>query len=360
MVSALEAVTGYYRGAVCSVLSNADDAARFMGRVAVGPNAIGNAIAALRRTVCSGDPDDDPVFEPPFTGGQCPVNYILRVNRSFNPVPAVANPPVRMGPITGFTAVETGPGPSGSTFVLVTFTTASGSSTLTLTTPNGASDVSFGAVRQDGNPDNCGDPPPVLPPPSNINYGDNITYNVDESTEITVPIVGIFAPVYVALDGSINAPITFDLGGVDFTGNLKLAPKFDVEIFPTNITGGGGGVDNPDTLPPVDPADDEPVDPAPLEETIIGVIVRVTTVPPNGPTSIATDNIPTIYAPRLGSVSFAIASGSAVAWTSDIDIKNVNTYIPCPAPQGAVDFGATPVPGVTLTARAVRGVPLTA
>lgn len=387
MVTVLEAITEFYRSAACFSLGNVEEAARWTGRIFQRPAAVQNGIAALRRTVCNGDPDDDPIYPVPFEGGQCPGPYtvfITGISRTirFCSFPSASGPitgntynigPV-MGPIREIGWEPTNENnftcPNGEvlrTTARFFMVGADGNKAFSKPiTPSDAqgeiTDVSFTTdlFRSDGGPNDCGNPPPDLPPVGDITYEGDITYNIDESTEITVPITGIFAPVYVDVDGRISAPISFDLGGVSFTGKVNLAPTFNVELFPIEITGGGGGIDDPDDFPPAPAPDDEPVnDPEPLEERIIGVIVRSVIASDAVPSGILATNIPNIYVPRLASVSFAIATNGATAWTPDIDVKNANCYIPCPAPQGAVDFGVSPQQGVTVTARAVRGIPLT-
>lgn len=388
MVTALEAVGALYRSAVCSVLADADAGARAAQRIFGTYGALVNGTRALSRTFCDSDPDDDPSpIPPPFEGGQC-LGTTYRVEGTYT-ASCQFNETLNfrtfvLGPVGGIVSASSGSNDawfitgtdSGGAPALYNVNTNPGGQGL-LIAPTGA--LSCGAIFPGGvgaaaavdapvitsvvaidGPDDCGNPPIPVPPPGDTPVEGDVIYNIDDSTTVTIPLIGIFAPFYVSVDGRINAPISFSLGGVDFNGELTIAPEFNIELFPINVGGGGGGVDNPDTFPPAPPADDQPVDPAPLEERIIGVIVRSVIGPQATPSGITATDIPNIYVPRLASVSFAIEAGGAAAWTPDIDVKNANCYIPCPAPQGAVDFGVFPQQGVTVTARAVRGIPLTA
>jgi len=65
-------------------------------------------------------------------------------------------------------------------------------------------------------------------------------------------------------------------------------------------------------------------------------------------TTIATQNIPTIFAPRAGSIKFAYSVGASTFWSNDIDVKGGRVFIPCPFSQGADAVAVSPAPGVVL------------
>lgn len=150
---------------------------------------------------------------PPFTGGQCPVEYFTQYARPGAPTNWLSTSPDRLqGPISTATVVNSGPGPSGTTAWQVTFTGANGSSFGASNNNDGPPGIITRVVRVDGQADNCGDPespgfepgpnpapdpgplPPdsgpdidirgnpilVLPPNFSINPNFDIGFNVDE------------------------------------------------------------------------------------------------------------------------------------------------------------------------------------
>lgn len=370
MVSFPEAVTKAMRDNFCSAMGVLGDAITLGSKLTVvGPDFLNlpNALGAL---VCDLPPDNLEPPPPEFTGGQCvgkAYNVVVTGQRyANNCVPANGNVSAlgAIGPISTRRGVNT-------TNLAALGGLCPGVSINFLEVLNGSGQVvsTFGQVRGvtvssvNVTPvtglDNCGNIPPVYPPPGNTyNFGDDITYNVDDSTQITVPITGIFAPITVAIDGSLRIPLTLDVGGVEFTGNIEVSPNFTVNIQPKGITtgpgepdpigGGGGG-----TLTPVPEDGDD-------EETIIGVLVFSTIISDaNSATGFASLDGPDFYVPRLGSVQFAIKTGNSIGWTADQDVKNLESYVPCPAPQGAIAVRVTPIAGVTRTFIPVRAVPLT-
>lgn len=327
--------------------------------------------SGLRRKLCSDDPANDPVYVPPFEGGQCDAPYLVDFDIKAEDGGVIGGGPVLTnGPIAGVRSVPlnnaTPPlnslevGSHGSLNFVGTCDTTSntgfqwrqvstvigGSIELLSVTPCGAND--------------CGDPPPppAEPGPITTNPPD-ITYNIDGDTTITVPISFTFSPAYVALDGSINIPVNFDVGGVDFNGEVTVSPEFNFEFNPGGIDRGPGTVDDPDGIgspgiPSVPPA-------LPPENTlpIIGVLVYSDIDSDFGPSGIFFDAGPDIYVPRVASVKFAIRTADSIGWTADQDVKNLESYIPCPALQGAIAVRVQAAPGVTSRFTPVRGRLLT-
>jgi len=212
----------------------------------------------------------------------------------------------------------------------------------------------------DGLSDNCGDPPPIIGAPSDVTYeAPDITYNIDDSTEITVPISFVFSPAFLDINGSINVPVKFDVGGVEFSGAVEISPEFNFEFNPSGVGGGPGTVDDPDGIGepgiPSDPVED------PEEGTlpIIGVLVYSDIDPDGDPSGILFPAGPNIYVPRLASVTFLIKTANSTGWTPDQDVKNLECYVPCPALQGAIAVRVSPMRGVTSRFSAVRGRLLT-
>lgn len=362
MATFVEAMTGFMKANFCAALDVLGDAVTLGSELVPGPGPFINVANGLGALVCDRPPDNLAAPEPPFTGGQCPgVNYRITWNWSapgFNSGPQTAD---RTGPL-GFSRAGTGSldcGSSGLTYNVYTLTEGTGVNPVSLAAGCGAEVNDLTVTRLDGQPDNCGDPPAPLPEPGDTyNFGGDITYEGDDNTNITVPVTAVFAPIFVDVDGSLRIPVNVDVGGVEFTGNLEVSPSFTLNLRPKGITSGPGKPDDPELGPgqpgvPV-PEDEEDV------EVIVGVLVFSTLVGNNNDaTGFPSVGGPTFLVPRLGSVQFAIKTGNSIGWTSDLDVKNLECYVPCPAPQGAIAVRVTPIAGVTRTFTPVRGKPLT-
>jgi len=182
----------------------------------------------------------------------------------------------------------------------------------------------------------------------------DVTYNNEEGDTVNVTLPFIFSPINVDATGRFNIPFTFNAGGVNFSGTLQIAPEFNVTINPPTAP---RATDDPvDELDPGPPEDE--VEPVELDEKIIGVVVTATLTGEQQLTTIATQNIPTILAPRGGSIKFAYSFGAATFWSDDIDVKGGRTFIPCPFSQGADAVAVSPAPGVVVNWVPIRGFPL--
>lgn len=356
MASFPDALRSGLRRAYCSQVRQSPTWFSNLREVLVGGDLLRRG-DALNRWVCGTDPDEPPPIEPPFTGGQCPgVSYLVTVTGTASPTQSGNATRIVDGPVGGVcfgAPTPTGVLPIGVSGANGCITSGGGIGN-TQVASQGTWQITnieprFGAI------DNCGDPPLDLPPPGPVEVPVDITYEGDDNTNFNLTVPVIFAPVYVALDGSINIPIR--IPAINLTGNINLENNF--EFTPDFGPESGPGETDGDE-PPNDPDSTDPVEP-PSEEspaTIIGVEVFCQVSADAPASSIIFDNAPNIFAPRLGSVSFAIRTPSSIVWTADESIKNKEMYIPCPAPQGAVAVRATPAPGVTVRWNAIRSRPL--
>lgn len=372
MVSFRDAAANSLRGALCAVIAINDDGARLFGRVPglqTGADYF-NFFAPLRGLLCNDDPADVPTPQPPFTGGQCSgVNYNITWTGTVYPFSDCSGPINTgstligvPGPITNLRGAidPVSPNPACASQNIYYFDFGpSGTRQTLFGQGNGAVLNSFSVTRTDGQPDNCGDPPLVVPPPGPVTRPVNITYNNEDNDVIDIDGDVVFSPFFSVGDLDIRVPFNLDLGGLEFSGTIQISPEFNFEISPRVYLGGPGVPDDPDGLPTIPPEDTEPVDDPEDEPLIIGVIVRSSPVGELRQTAIATEGQPTIYAPRIGSCSFAIENSLTVSWTSDIPIKNRDNYIPCPEPRGAVGVSVSAEPGWEIFWTAVRGRPLT-
>lgn len=326
----------------------------------------------MSRWFCNHEPP--PFTSPPFEGGQCVgVSYFVDIYADIR----VAGASVRDYPEV-FTVRGNGPiGGLYLEYVAVNQTSLRiqwGSPQPVI--GNTVSEDEYYAAyqiidirREDGLPDTCGNliDPPSTPTPSQPILVP-VPYEDDDGNDFNLPVNIIYAPVRVDIDGSLNVPF-----------RLQLDPNFDVEINGSiNLNTGDINLNfgNTNTPPSKYPGQDDykspndvpdyppdvpngisPIPPTPPEDETTGVIraviVTVTDYASNATIIDQAEN-PDIYAPNLGFVQFAISVKNAVAWTSDIPVKNFRNFIPCPWEGGALEVRGTPRPGVTWTLSPVR------
>jgi hypothetical protein len=180
-----------------------------------------------------------------------------------------------------------------------------------------------------------------------IIYGDNNEFS------LTVPV--IFAPVYVALDGTVNVPIS--IGEINLSGTLELFPDFNFnpEFTFTGPDPGPEGDPVPETPDIPDGTDggddDEPPEP---ESSVIGVFVDCAIQSSGKPSGIYREIGPDIYAPRLGTVKFAVRFGERLFWSEDLPIKTLRGYVANPFQFNAERVVCNAEPGVFINWAEVR------
>lgn len=384
MVTFREGLISGLRQSLCSWLDDTDANVRGWTEKTFGRSASNPVLSGLKGLVCS-SPPLPPVSTPPFVGGQCPgVVYRITGRRmaerrrcSDDSIVAVIDADFERtlpGPISGPTRADEYGSCDGTRLQRVVWTWtgvfANGDPALaTVAVGNVSSEyvaaesITFSVSRVDGQPDDCGDPPPVSNPPSTVDGGwplppVNIIYDnsTGGTTEINVAPV-IFAPV-VNVDGSILAPVSIVAPNININANVRLGGPggIDIDFGERQPPGSDTTVDAP---PPPQPPQLEvpPPDDDDTERRIIGVVATVTDIDGNPASEIGQPGGgPTAYVPDLGLVSFAISAGSeGFGWTSVERVKNTRAYIACPAPQGAINVKGAPRPGVTWELTPVYG-----
>lgn len=347
MSNFLTAVTTAVQGAACLILNSpGTQAAEFVSGL-VPTSGYDDAIRGLRRLVC--DDTDDNVNQPPpeFTGGQC-VGAPYTAGWTYldgSPFIYVASV---VGPISSMTASFSRPGPFPNVeYWNYRIVHAGGvSEGEEAVQPKDDAPGLIQIFRQDGQPDNCGDPPPprpdtYVPSPTtvNITYVDNTMNTFNEDVDIT-----IFAP-FIGIGGAIFAPITIAGNTFQLAGTLQFSPDFKLEVNPVVEIGPRGSADG--EPPPPDYPTELP-ESTQGRRVIVGAIVTATTVTLGKKTEIDQEVNPDIFAPRIGNLSFLISTDKGVAWTEDIPIKNVRQFVTCPFYLGAVDVAATAEEGFEL------------
>jgi len=341
----------------------------------------------LWQSFCNERPDNQPPLEIPFNGGQCPgVEYRVSTQYVWYNNPATCSPINGMasvpfwGPILNYRVIlEDAGGGDQRITVDVYCAGPSGGPILDLDwfralTGNGSSSAcpttnltSFVVTREDGLPDDCGDPfpdinpdpgdEPPLPPDISldIQIGNNNTFNIpiDVTQDDFIDID--FGDININFDG-----INIDIG---FGGNGDGPPSLPIPsdpVAPPPGQGDGGGKPQPDDTttdpddpdPPPPPSGDDPATEEPPEEppeVIRAVLVTVTSVDPASSVIYQDDN-PDVYIPDLGVVNFRCrARDGASGWTPDQRVKNLRCFIVCEWDGGAFEVKGTPRPGVQWT-----------
>lgn len=189
-----------------------------------------------------GENPDPGSVAPPFTGGQCPVNYNAswesrRFNgslgayewRSFSFTGGALLGPLTIdNTLSGFTCFGDDKEDQ--------YTLVSANGTRVLIGAGGCSDITPGyrnlsLTRQDGMPDNCGNPDSEIRPPS----------TVTPSTPLP-PSISINVPGF----GPVDVTLTLDPSGNPVFCVDQLETCFTVDI---GGSGGGGGGGGPNTTP---------------------------------------------------------------------------------------------------------------
>lgn len=341
----------------------------------VGAAAVGVGVAAGAAAIyglgCNRPLPDGAYPAPPFTGGQCQINYTVNftfeylfsnVNgvKTYQTVnDAIGNVP---GPISGIRAVNAA---NGTTFrVFIDCRTGA------LQVAGGTGPVNSQEARNaritsvtPTNPaqqDNCGSLPPQLPPQpnaGNTTVNRNVTYTNNDGVDVTIPVVIAYGYANVDVNGELNIPVAIQANlnpVVNFNGSLNLRTgDLNVNIgdpdspFGSNGPCGGDPVvdpDSPDTPLPLPPSDPVPPSNAakPQKRRILRGCQVVTTVLNGRQTELDQANNPDIFVPAIGYINFLVQVGGKTAWTTDIAIKNVNQIVECPWIGGAIDVRGTP------------------
>lgn len=232
---------------------------------------------AILDRLCGSDPTNFPPPLPPgnpFQGGQCPC-AVYRVQGTYsyrNGEVTGTFDVLKRGPIGGLSVIsrqdaqdlgfyQGAPQCGGRTwFSVVLADNDSGDA-------SGLTGTTSSVVRDDGNPDNCGDPPaqypPIVPPPNQLTQNYNITIGPN----------------------TINMPVSF--GSVNLTANAYFAPSYTVQVGNLTLSFGLEGVEvnvspsfnvNP-TFPTIPDSRNPPFTPLPQPSASVdlsGVYSRLT------------------------------------------------------------------------------------
>jgi len=308
-----------------------------------------------------------PPAAPPFSGGQCPVQYRINIQGIQVRLSDCAEVPVsfRTGTVTGpVSSIKLGSptgalscDPSKQGFLQIQATTATFTNGNLNQAPGGfrwteISEIDF--ERVGGGPDDCGDPPPVgppgSPPPSDPRPpGTTININLPDVGPVDVtfsPVVGI---VYADIDGSIKVPVDIDVNipainvntEFNFDINLSDPTKPPEPIVPRPDKDDDDRPTKPDCPLPGrcddEPEVDEPNEDDPEEEEEKGLFISGAVVLSNRTvgtirqTELAQENTPSVFVPYLAmaTVVYTTPTGSVV-YSKDIPIKRTRQVVLAP------------------------------
>lgn len=357
------------RNGVCNALGTAGNFEDWLSQFVLGRfNPARPLLDMAYRNLCNREPP--PEQEPEFEGGQCLVGYYYSVAFEYNVAASGEN--WFPGNATNYPNGNPVPGPMGNFYNdanTLYWRTGDPNNPVIIFSLGGSRPFNekirnwtvTSLFRADGQPDNCGDPPPPVPPPipdyNQINapftYIDNSGNNIDIDLNFT------FGSPVINFDGDLTIPVRINIPEVNIpiTGNLNINnPKFNINFGDPNYsptpTPDGSDYDSPEDTPDPPPDVPDPVQPpdptnpgVETVRTIKAVIVTVTDLGESNSVIAQSDN-PDIYIPNLGYVQFLCQIGSRAAWTSDIPIKNRRNLVVCPWEGGAIAVRGTPRAGV--------------
>jgi len=352
---------------LCNYLGDVEKGADWVGaRYPIDP---GPAARAVRRPICN--TSDEPEPDPGYTGGQCSTRYDLIVRyirytdiSQGETAPAAFVLRNRDGPITQFRVTDIRPlgGNPPQWIYDVTITADGVTESVSIDNIQGTGTVeALDIERDDGQPDNCGDPTyvPAPFPPGGVPVPISFTYVNNEGDNVTqLGDFNLFAPVFapvIAPVTTIYAPIRVNLPDLVFDGTIQLAPDFNINLTPaggdkspgTDGGGDGGSPEDPTTAPPTD-EDDE-------NEGLLGIHVRSTPAGSPRATQIFNEPGPDLFVPRLCSAFLRVRMGGRLSWLGPIDVKSTSGWVPVPTGTLAVGWDLRPEPGWECTAIPVYG-----
>lgn len=372
------------RGVFCTTTDAVGALAELVGDASEGAPVVGGALGGLadmaenlRGIACNVPPTTDNLPPAPFQGGQCETAYTFNAQFQVDGV--------NQGPNAGYSAVgpistanaQFGPdeerppefgGGTSSQFSVISNITDGAANVVTLGGANwnpgdperSSRYVITNMMRSDGQPDDCGNPGPDIPPynPGDFTDTPQVDYDDDDGNPITINPTIVLAPVFVDVSGEIKIPvnINFDDGSQLF-GDVNLSTG-DIDF---NFGNGPGDCQEPQPVRDDDSVEgDEPADPDENNiDPIVAVLVKVVSIDPGAKvTEIASENnFSNLFVPRLawGSFQCLIEDGGGLGWSVDFDVRQRVQIVECPVSWGARFVNVTAQPGVSITYVALRG-----
>lgn len=320
----------------------------------------------ILQAACPVPPPLPEPLPPPFEGGQCPgVLYTVRTNlkrqnldncNEFETAFDVGNVP---GPVGQPFPVEFVENPCNDSEIGRVWNWTTGAGTVLFRSESsqvGLQNVEIlEVIRQDGLPDDCGNPPspePTRPPITQPPPSPEIpTINPDGSPGSPIIITPRVGPIFIDASANIKVPVTVEISGPDIDVNTTIPvsvslPDFNVDFEFGGTGGGAGGEGGEEPTPPspiccpppppeLQPAPEEdpgedPEDPPPPNRRRVGVVVSTVEVGETAAgTTVFTAN-PPLRVPRVATVQFEIEVGGTTSLSADTQVKSLNQYVEGP------------------------------
>lgn len=385
MASFLDQVGNVARDAVQGLACGVENYQEFIRRV----SPLGDIVPpppSLWPLLCPDRPPPPEVFpRPPFQGGQCEgvvylISYAYDEITTFSPRQTVTppqSPRAAIGPFRGFRYEQPKVIQGEEVFGRIVALTGAGPTTW----HQAASNTGFfvanvtGITRQDGQPDDCGSPPPGFPIPPTpfppLPPEDRPVTDPDGGPDIDFTFAPTLAPVFIDIDGSVNVPVNVNVSGPNIFAPVDIPVTINLPTFAPSFNFGGGQVGEPGpptspcceppTVPgePVDGVEDEPVQTEPPPEGLrmygVQVVSEVNTERTDA-TEIGTGpDIPSLWVPRIGSVYFELDVSQTrgevrLLYSQDYDVKLSNQLVIGPTEGRIRRAFIRPAKGVRATA----------
>lgn len=290
-----------------------------------------------RSAVCD-DPGDIPI-PVPFEGGQCDgiaYTVVIQFDSRFVQGEQTTTPNV-IGPISGVTTVTN---PNGTRQPVIQANPNKNAGSPSSDSLSYQDPFIVSVTREDGQPDDCGDPPADIPPFSPAPRPISFTYQDVNNTTVNVSgDMTIFAPVVIA-PVTVIAPVRVELPDFNFDGYLSFDPTFEFNFGRQGAekSPGDGDPNNGPDDPidnPITPEDDS-------DRRLIGMKVIATPDGTNRNTIIPQSGGPTLYLPRIANAYFRVRNRGGLSWFGPITVRNRAEFVPVPenvnAVFGVVDF----------------------
>lgn len=326
----------------------------------------------MLQAACDNLPAQPPGPSPPFSGGQCvgvsySVTFTTQELQRFTCTQAQRTfTRTLTGPIRGFRirdpfAVSTCPGDFSGGFILESlFGTNTDYGNIYQASQGNTVITSFtidNIVRVDGQPDDCGDPPPspapprppIVQPPSSppIPWNDE---NGDPVGDVIIsPRVG---PIYIDVDATLKVPVVVNINGPFLETEISIPVSVSLPDYNVSFQFGGGGGTTTDPTAPVEPGppqpvccdpplprleegeDENPEDPPPEEDPPTAVIVGAIVSSQPGPGDSRATELglpkPDLFVPRVATFQWELDVDGTTAYSPETQVKSLSQYIAAP------------------------------
>lgn len=396
MANFYDALKANIKDSVCSFLNDAAAYKRTFDKI--GPfdtpvSFLPNAPALAAGLFCNRAPSI-PSLPPQLTGGQCPTGYRVRASGSYiskNPNDG-SETTTTINPFPN--ALRTGTGPVTIVFNGLVPHGNNAGGVWDVNPYNVRLSIQFAgepvydfywgpcvsgsvtpiAERTDGQPDNCGDAPPFIPPfsPGSNVINNNTTFVNNNNITVTIPTTLEIGIGDINVNGELNIPVTVKIGTINLeasvnfnTGNIDFGISFDnsqdtyIPTTGSDCLPSGRPTSPLPTRPPTSPdPGDNPTDKQ-ERAVLVGVICKLSNLPGSASVILTPNSAtPDVIVPYGALLFFSYRVGNSSVFGEDIKIKHSYQYVPCPFPGQAIGYKIAPrEPGIQIESTPVYGRP---